>query len=78
MLEILANDPYVVIDDWKPDNPPARITYHDVTIRDYSGSRFIHWYSHYQVKQLRNFLRRMVDDINTVDKILPMIYSMSE
>lgn len=26
MLEILANDPYVVIEEWKPDNPPARIT----------------------------------------------------
>ena len=46
MLEILANDSYVVIDEWRPDNPPARITYHDVTIRDYSGSRFIHRYSH--------------------------------
>ena len=73
MLEILANDPFVVIAKWKPDNPPARITYHDVTIRDYSGSRFIDRYCHYQVKQLRTFLKRLVDDIETAGQIQPMI-----
>ena len=74
-----ARDPYVVIEEWKPDNPLARITLsrcHHYRLFWKSIYSSIHY--HYQVKQLRTFLRRMVDDMKTAGKIQPMIYSMSE